>query len=333
MLLSPHTLGVIWILYLLPFVLSFRPVSLQTNKILPKNFFSRISLSPSARTPEESRNGNDLLNNEAVLRSVRPTLPDHTRTITHLCKSGTLSTISEKGHPLGTSVDYVLNQKGHPIFFFSKAVNALPKDPRASFFCKIPLEYEQTSSLSSKSVAIQGELMPVSKKEVNSLKIAFSLTHPHSTNHVGQTADIYFAKLHPEQILYSTGDFGTTPTAVDITEYERAVPDILAQEIPTLLPRWNIAKQYELRLLCKHMLNIPDDVETVTLQTVDKLGIDIRTTQDDAREDYRLAFRHPVNSAEDAKSELIKLFQECYHKEHGQAGFVPVEPPVVVKYA
>jgi len=54
---------------------------------------------------------------------------------------------------------------------------------------------------------------------------------------------------------------------------------------------------------------------------------------DDAREDYRLAFRHPVNSAEDAKSELIKLFQECYHKEHGQAGFVPVEPPVVVKYA
>jgi hypothetical protein len=64
-----------------------------------------------------------------------------------------------------------------------------------------------------------------------------------------------------------------------VSEYESARPDILAQEIPTLLPRLNIAKQYELRLLCKHILKIPDDVESVTLQTIDKLGIDIRTMQ------------------------------------------------------
>jgi hypothetical protein len=56
--------------------------------------------------------------------------------------------------------------------------------------------------------------------------------------------------------------------------------------------------------------------------------------EDNVREEYRIAFRHPINSAEDAKSEVIKLFQECYMKEFGkEEGFVCPQPPVVVKYA
>jgi hypothetical protein len=78
------------------------------------------------------------------------------------------------------------------------------------------MEYEETSSLSSKAAIIQGELMPVSKKEVNSLKIAFSLTHPHSTNHLGQTDDIFFLRFQPEHIFFSTGDFGAKPIPVDV---------------------------------------------------------------------------------------------------------------------
>lgn len=211
------------------------------------------------------------------INTIRPTLADDTRTITHLCKSGTLSTVTDEGHPIGTSVDFVLNPKGHPIFFFSKAATSLSNDARASFFCKIPLEYEHVSALASKSASIQGELMPVTPKEIKSLKIAFSLTHPHSTDHLCHSDDIFFAKLQPTNILFSTGDFGAKPISIDINEYENAFPDILAQEVPSLLPRVNLEKQYELRLLCKHILNISGDVETVTLQAIDKLGIDIRT--------------------------------------------------------
>jgi hypothetical protein len=32
-------------------------------------------------------------------------------------------------------------------------------------------------------------------------------------------------------------------------------------------------------------------------------------------DEYRIAFRHPVVNVEDAKSELVKLFQECWERE------------------
>jgi hypothetical protein len=283
MILSPHPFGVLFLLILplFPSVLSFQKMlSQKVTKPRLNLPFPRLQatlLPGTSVSTERSRPSFKSSDQPAVMRTVRPTLADDTRTIAHICKSGTLSTISDQGHPSGTSVDYVLNKKGHPIFFFSKSATSLSNDARASFFCKIPMEYEHVSSLSSKSASIQGELMPVGKKEINSLKIAFSLTHPHCTDNLCQTDDIFFAKLQPANILYSTGDFGAKPIPVDISEYESAFPDILAQEVPTLLPRLNIAKQYELRLLCKHVLNISEDVETVTLQAIDKLGIDIRT--------------------------------------------------------
>lgn len=385
-MISRHPLTLTGVLVLilqfhfLPRVFSFRQVSHKVLKpLFPRLLHAATQGSKSAVTFPNPQEG-------TIMSNIKPTLADNTRTITHICKSGTLSTVSDEGDPIGTSVDFVLNPKGHPIFFFSKKATSLSNDARASFFCKIPLEYEHTSSLSSKSASIQGELVPVSKKEVNSLKIAFSLTHPHCTDHLCQSDDIFFAKLQPTSILYSTGDFGAKPIPINIQDYEAAFPDILAQEVPTLLPHLNIAKQYELRLFCKHILNIPEDVQTVTLQSIDKLGIDIRTTRsewlgwrhlsfigiyvfyifhitdlfisyilypidyifitliiifilfslslDDIREDYRVVFRHAITSAEDAKSEVIKLFQECYMREQGRGeGFYPPHPPVVIKYA
>lgn len=48
-------------------------------------------------------------------------------------------------------------------------------------------------------------------------------------------------------------------------------------------------------------------------------------------DEYRVCFRYPVNSAEDAKSELTKLFQEVWEREQGY--FFTDELPKVSKYA
>ena len=64
-------------------------------------------------------------------------------------------------------------------------------------------------------------------------------------------------------------------TWVDVTEYELARPDVLAQEVPNMLSRINVEKQGELYLLCKHFLNLPD-VDVVRIQTIDRLGVDLR---------------------------------------------------------
>ena len=49
-------------------------------------------------------------------------------------------------------------------------------------------------------------------------------------------------------------------------------------------------------------------------------------------DEYRIGFRHPVNSAEDAKSELVKLFQEAWERQHYQTFFTE-DKPRVKKYA
>jgi len=48
-------------------------------------------------------------------------------------------------------------------------------------------------------------------------------------------------------------------------------------------------------------------------------------------DEYRVGFRHEVNSAEDAKSEVVKLFQESWERENGYF-FTETLPPVS-KYA
>ena len=47
------------------------------------------------------------------------------------------------------------------------------------------------------------------------------------------------------------------------------------------------------------------------------MGIDLRIKAGDFTDEYRVGFRHIVSSAEDAKSEVMKLFQEAYERENG----------------
>ena len=51
----------------------------------------------------------------------------------------------------------------------------------------------------------------------------------------------------------------------------------------------------------------------------------------DYTDEYRIGFRHEVVNAEDAKSEVVKLFQEAYERENGFF-FTDTLPPVT-KYA
>lgn len=48
-------------------------------------------------------------------------------------------------------------------------------------------------------------------------------------------------------------------------------------------------------------------------------------------DEYRLGFRNSVNSAEDAKSELLKLFQEAWERENGY--YFTDDLPPFTKYA
>jgi len=236
-----------------------------------------------------------------------------------------------QGSPFGSYVDYILDAKGWPVMLLSDqslhTIN-IRSSPQVSLFCQLPRsQYGQAAAALSR-VTLMGKIEPAQPEELASVKLAFTLVHPYSEQIV-DSPKFAFYKIKPQKIYFS-GGFGVMATWVDIEEYESARPDVLAQEVTTVLSRLNMDKQNDLYLVCKHFLGLAD-VDVVRVQAIDRLGVDLRVQTGDRTAEYRVGFRHTANSAEDAKSEVMKLFQEAWERENGF--FYTQDLPPFTKYA
>mmetsp|Transcript_24825 Transcript_24825/g.41369 ORF Transcript_24825/g.41369 Transcript_24825/m.41369 type:complete len:338 (-) Transcript_24825:54-1067(-) len=266
---------------------------------------------------------------------IRPSITDKARTITHVCTSGTLCTTSimddVANSPFGSYVDYVLDEMGRPVMLLSDQslhTQNILANPSVSLFVQLPRSQTSQSAAALSRVTVMGSVESVPDEELSALSLAYSLVHQYAEQIV-DSPKFKFYRIKPDKIYFS-GGFGVMATWVDVQEYELARPDVLAAEVPTVLSRVNTDKQGELMLLCKHFLGL-DDVDIVRIQAIDRLGIDLRIKTGSFTDEYRVAFRHEVNSAEDAKSEMLKLFQEAWEREQGY--FFTDELPAFTKYA
>ena len=100
-----------------------------------------------------------------------------------------------------------------------------------------------------------------------------------------------------------------------VDEYKEATPDILTKDALDIISRLNLDHSEDLALTAEHLLD-SQDVERIRVTAVDRLGIDVRVTKKGPRanklvtDEFRIGFRIPVISVEDAKSEILKVFQE-----------------------
>jgi len=297
---------------------------------------------------------------------IRPSIIDKARTITHICTSGTLCTTSVapdmEGFPFGSYVDFITDENGWPVLLISNQslhTQNIQYSPAVSLFCQLPKQTATQASASLSRVTIMGHIERTPEEDLPALQMAFTLIHPYSEQ-LFNSPKFSLLRLKPAKIFFS-GGFGVSATWVDVKEYESARADVLANEMPIVLAKVNLEKQGELLLLCKHFLGL-QDVEVVRVQTIDRLGMDLRIksgtfgqhivfhfpkyvcyhsllphdgcllfpffdnysgisvflhTGGDLTDEYRVGFRHAVNSAEEAKSEMVKLFQEAWEREQG----------------
>eukprot|EP01038_Epipyxis_sp_PR26KG_P004308 gene4308-6105_t len=284
---------------------------------------------------------------------IRPSITDKARTITHVCTSGTLCTTSVmegvEGVPFGSYVDYILDEVGWPVLLLSDQslhTQNIRMNPCVSLFCQLPRSQQSQTTAALSRVTVMGKIQPIEAEELPALKLAFTLIHRYSEQIVDSPKFAFF-KIKPEKIYFS-GGFGVMATWVNVEEYELARPDVLAQEVSIMLSKVNSEKQSELFLLCKHFLGLDIGntgsesasssanilaVTQVRVQAIDRLGVDLRVETGEFTDEYRIAFRHTVNSAEDAKSELVKLFQEAWECENGYFTYTNESAPKITKYA
>jgi hypothetical protein len=130
-----------------------------------------------------------------------------------------------------------------------------------------------------------------------------------------------FYRIQPEKV-YFVGGFGVLAKWVPVDEYKNAAADILAMEASDIVAKLNREHTEDLELTATHLLGCTD-IEKIRVTNLDRLGLDIRVTTRGKRknklitDEFRIGFRIPVISVEDAKSEVLKIFQEAWEKGNG----------------
>lgn len=280
--------------------------------------------------------------------------------------------------PFSSIIQYILDENGWPVLLLNKNnihAKLNTASPSVSLYCQMPKIFspsyaghiDQVND-GVRGVTIIGELHKLIDESANdssssdesdafsNLKLNFGLIHPALSKMLNNNKDYQLFRIKPQHIYLDDGSQETTSSSsssqfsslessypfstwVDITQYQNARPDVVANQLPRLLPRFNSERQKELHLISKHFLGIPPEkLNEIKMITIDRLGLDIRvnwnlenpetSTTSNIIEEFRIGFRHPVLSLEDAKSELMKLFQETWEREMGRIKYE--EPPALV---
>mmetsp|Transcript_18152 Transcript_18152/g.39638 ORF Transcript_18152/g.39638 Transcript_18152/m.39638 type:complete len:357 (+) Transcript_18152:23-1093(+) len=263
-----------------------------------------------------------------VDRAIRLKVNEKARTVFSVSTSGTLCTKSShegiEGSPFGSFVDYVLDDDGCPVLLMNDmsmhTVN-VQNDPDGmiSLFAQLGRGSEgQDSSRCS----ITGKLQKISDDDeaMDAIRMRYSITHTYA-DQVMDSPRFDFYRLEPTRVHF-VGGFGVLAKWVPVDEYKEATPDILAKDAPDIISKLNREHTDDLALTAAHLLDC-QDVERIRVTAVDRLGVDIRVTKKGPRvnklvtDEFRIGFRLPVISVEDAKSEILKVFQEAWEKGNG----------------
>lgn len=260
-----------------------------------------------------------------------------------VCTSGTLCTVSGhdgiQGAPFGSFVDYVLDDEGNPVLLMNEmsmhtinieqnALNAADDatcSPLVTLFTQLSdtagSSAPQGQDVSRCSFTCRVEKIPNDAPDMDVIRMRYSLTHTYA-DQVMDSPKFAFYRLLPEKIYY-VGGFGVMAKWVDVDDYKIAAPDILSKAASSIVKKLNREFRADLEGMAIHLLNV-EKLEDIRVTNVDRLGMDVRVTRQQgtrrnklSTDEYRVGFRIPVISVEDAKSEILKVFQEAWEKGNG----------------
>jgi putative heme iron utilization protein len=263
---------------------------------------------------------------------IRLSVCEKARTVTSVCTSGTLCTTSGadgiEGAPFGSFVDFVLDDGGNPVLLMNDmsmhTINIRDNvktnsngSAMVTLFAQLAGQGGQDMSRCSITGTI--EQIPEDVEDMATIRMRYAINHAYA-DQVMDSPIFSFYRVKPSKIYY-VGGFGVQSQWVPVEDYEEAQPDILAQEASSIIKRLNAESMDDLSLVAEHVLDVKN-TEKILVTAVDRLGMDLRVTKRISKkklltDEFRIGFRIPVISVEDAKSEMLKIFQEAWEKGQG----------------
>lgn len=312
--------------------------SISTRCVSPNLNFSTGKLriptrAATAIRDAEAVNGSMGTTSSSTPPEIRLNVPEKARTVSSVCTSGTLCTSSYMddihGAPFGSFVDYVLDDNGNPVLLMNEMSMHTVNIQKAgvgslvTLFAQLGGPTKGPAGQDVSRCSITGTIAKIENtaEDWDALRMRYGIAHSYA-DQVMDSPKFHFYRLTPTKI-YFVGGFGVSSEWVPPEKYKEATPDILAKDASSIMDRLNRDHADDLMLTATEILAVKE-VEKVRVTGVDRLGMDLRVTSRNPRrknklltDEFRVGFRISVISVEDAKSEILKVFQEAWEKHNG----------------
>jgi heme iron utilization protein len=238
-----------------------------------------------------------------------PSFAERARTLMHLGRVGSLSTLSRKrpGFPFGSVMPYALDNIGRPIFLISTMAmhtQNLLTDSRASLL--VTHLDSGADPLGAARVTLVGNGLPVPEFDVAQTRKLYLDRYENSKYWV-DFKDFSFYRMEVVDVYY-VGGFGVMGW-VTASDYEQAEADPLADAGAGILEHMNADHKDALILLAKTYSGI--EAQQAAMTSVDRLGFHVRLTTDDRVRGLRIGFPREVRSSAETRKVLVEMVQQA----------------------
>jgi heme oxygenase (biliverdin-IX-beta and delta-forming) len=238
-----------------------------------------------------------------------PTYAERARTLIHLGRVASLSTLSRKqpGFPFGSVMPYALDARANPIFLISTMAmhtQNIQADPRASLLVAQP---DATGDpLGASRVTLLGNVALVPTPEVAAARELYLARYANSKYWV-DFEDFAFYRMELVDVYY-VGGFGVMGW-VSASEYYSAEPDPLAESAAAIIEHMNSDHAEALILLAR--VFAATESEAVEMTSVDRLGFHVRMKTGEGARGARIAFPREARTVFDARTVLVDMVAQA----------------------
>jgi putative heme iron utilization protein len=241
-------------------------------------------------------------------KTPEPTYAEKARTLVHVGRVGTLSTVSQKvaEFPFGSVAPYGLDERGRPTFLISTMAmhtqNVLAND-RASLLVTEAGVAEDP--LGAGRVTLVGRVAKTPQSALALVRERYLARYENASSWV-DFKDFAFFQMDVVDV-YFVGGFGVMGW-VSADEYLDAEPDPLADAAAGIIDHMNADHVEAMLLLARGIAGV--EAVEAKMTAVDRLGFHVRLKTDEGMRGVRIPFTREVRTGEQTRAVLVEMVQK-----------------------
>lgn len=238
-----------------------------------------------------------------------PTFGERARTLAHVGRVGTLSSLSTKhpGWPFGSVMPYALDERGSPLFLISSMAmhtQNVARDARVALM--VAQHAGLDDALGSARVTLMGNAVKVGPEDRASVRERYLASYENAKYWV-DFEDFSFYRLEIIDVYY-VGGFGVMGW-LSAEDYYAAEADPLADAAAGILSHMNADHVDSMILLARKHAGL--EATEAQMTAVDRLGFHLRLKTAEGMKGTRIAFLNEARTPQQVREVLVAMVKQA----------------------